>query len=275
MRIIGILSWYDERASWLAGVVAGLAKHAGIDHLIAVDGAYATYPEGKPYSSAQQQEAIYETCRNSEVGCTIYTPQEVWFGDEVAKRNHAWKLAEAEAEPNVDWYFICDADTFVVEGMGLRKALEETELDVGAVLFHEPIDGSWDPGGCYLRCVFRAIPGLRFEVNHFTYRLPDGRNLHDPEVVPADLSMVRVEHRTNWRDPWRREKQKRYYLRRDEARLEYPCGAQQPDFPNMTIQYCQLPTGHDGDHSAWYRANGVPELQTWPNVGRVVQNVEV
>lgn len=222
MRIIGILSWYDERPSWLAGVVSSLAKHAEIDHLIAVDGAYAAYPDGKPFSGAHQAEAIYEVCRNLQVGLTLYTPQEVWFGNEVEKRNYAWKLAESVAEPFEDWYFICDADTFVTEGIGLRKRLEVAEEDVGAVMFHEPLDGSWDPGGCYLRCVFRAIPGLRFDTNHFTYRLPDGRNLHDPFVPPVDLSFVRVEHRTQWRDVYRKQKQDVYYRRRDELGLELP-----------------------------------------------------
>ena len=102
------------------------------------------------------------------------------------------------------------------------RALQESDADCGAVRFYEPVDGSFDPGGCPLRCVFRAIEGLRFDTNHFTYRTPDGRNLHDPVNAAADLSMIEVEHRTQWRDPYRKQRQSVYYQRRDELGLELP-----------------------------------------------------
>lgn len=222
VKIIGLLSWYDERPSWLAGVVTALAHHVQIAHLIAVDGAYGVYPQPKAYSGSEQHGAILETCRNHEIGVTIHAPQEPWFGNEVEKRNFCWHLAETIAEEHEDWYFICDADTFVTSALGLHQHLERAQEDVGQVAFAEPVDGSFDPGGCFLRCIFRAIPGLRFDTNHFTYRLPDGRNLHDPTEPAISLPMVTVEHRTQWRDPWRKEKQKLYYRRRDELGLELP-----------------------------------------------------
>lgn len=221
MKLIGILSWYDERTSWLSGVIASLAK-AEIRHLVAVDGAYGVYPNGRGYSGPEQHAAIVEVCRALEMGCTIHTPAEPWFGNEVEKRNYAFALAETIAEPYEDWYFLADADHFVTSVMGHVKALQETEHDVAEVRFTERLDGSFDMGGCPLRCVFRAIPGLRFETNHFTYRLPDGRNLHDPNEPALDLSMVEVEHRTQWRDSYRKEKQQIYYKRRDEYGLELP-----------------------------------------------------
>ena len=222
MNLIGILCWYDERVSWLSGVIAALQK-VGVSHLVAVDGAYATYPQGKAYSGPEQHAAIVEVCRAIEMGCTIATPQEPWFGNEVEKRNHAFRLAETIAIPEEDWYFLVDADHFVTSAAGGHlRALKETEYDVGEVRFTERLDGSFDMGGCPLRCVFRAIPGLHFDTNHFTYRLPDGRNLHDPLEPAANLSMIEVEHRTQWRDAYRKEKQQTYYRRRDELGLELP-----------------------------------------------------
>lgn len=221
MKLLGILSWYDERPSWLAGVIASLAK-AEIAHLVAVDGAYSAYPNGKAYSGPEQHAAIVEVCRALEMGCTIHTPREPWFGNEVEKRNYAFRIAESLADPLVDWYFLADADHFVTSAMGHMQALERAEEDVAEVRFSERLDGSFDMGGCPLRCVFRAVPGLHFETNHFTYRLPDGRNLHAPGEPVCDLSMVEVEHRTQWRDSYRKERQQTYYRRRDELGLELP-----------------------------------------------------
>lgn len=217
MKIIGILSWYDEQPSWLAGVVASLAK-TEISHLVAVDGAYALYPEGRPYSGAQQHGSILETCAGLQIGCTIVTPQEVWWGNEVEKRNHAFEIAETLTTPE-DWYLLVDADHFVTTALGLKHYLSETDCDVGEVRFWERY-GIAGEGACPLRCVFRAIRGLRFDVNHFTYRTPDGRNLHDPAQPAANLSMVEVEHRTMQRFDDRKDRQQRYYRRRDELGIE-------------------------------------------------------
>lgn len=218
MKIVAILCWYDERASWLAGVVASLAK-ADVSHIVAVDGAYALYPGGKPYSGSEQQDSIRETAHALQMGCTIVTPQEVWFGNEVEKRNHAFAIAETLTSDE-DWYFLVDADHFVTSALGLRGQLEQTDCDVGEVRFWERY-GAIESGGP-LRCVFRALRGLRFDSNHYTYRIPDGRDLHAPTEPTVDLNMVEVEHRTMHRDRYRKETQQRYYSRRDELGVEQP-----------------------------------------------------
>lgn len=217
MKIIGILPWFDEKPEWLAGVIGGL-QQAEVSHVVAVDGAYALYPGGRPYSGSVQHNVILETCMALQMGCTIVTPQDVWFGNEVEKRNHAFAVAETLAEDGEDWYFLVDADHFITNALGLRPHLERTDCDVGAVRFYERY-GPYD-GACPLRCVFRAIHGLRFEKAHFVYRAPDGRDLHDQTVPAADLSMVEVEHRTMHRESFRKELQKGYYTRRDELGIE-------------------------------------------------------
>jgi hypothetical protein len=70
--------------------------------------------------------------------------------------------------------------------------------------------------------VFRAIPGLHFDSNHYTYRTPDGRDLHSYSEPAVDLSCVEVEHRTAHRDRFRKELQQDYYRRRDEMGVEQP-----------------------------------------------------
>lgn len=221
MKVIGILCWYDEKPSWLAGVVGGLHQ-ADVTHLVAVDGAYAFYPGGRGYSGSEQHQTILEVCQALEIGCTIVTPPATWLGNEVEKRNHAFAVAETIAEPLEDWYFLVDADHFIASAIGLHHRLAETDADVGEVRFVERY-GSLD-SAYPLRCVFRAIPGLRFETNHYTYRTPDGRDLHDPLIGPVDLSMVEVEHRTRERDRDRRAAQQDYYSRRDREGVEAPDG---------------------------------------------------
>src|SRR6266498_603798 len=61
VRIYGLLSWYDERQDWLAAAVTSAAKLC--DGIIAVDGAYALFPDSlrHPTSGAEQAATILET----------------------------------------------------------------------------------------------------------------------------------------------------------------------------------------------------------------------
>ena len=218
MRIIAILSWFNERPSWLAGSVASLAK-VGVSHCVAVDGAYLLYPEGRGFSAPEQHAAIVETCRALDIGLTLHVPQEPWIGNEVEKRTAAIRLAEAFAEPNVDWYYMHDADHFVLSAMGHQQALKETECDVAECRFAE------DYGSLHcnapIRVFFRAIPGLIYDGNHYTPRTPDGRDLHHGCEPALDLGFrMEVHHRTAERDPYRKESQQVYYRRRDELGAE-------------------------------------------------------
>lgn len=216
MKLIGILCWFDERPAWLAGVAAALAK-AEVAHLVAVDGAYGLYPGGRPSSDGEQRDAIIETCQALQIGCTLFAPRETFLGNEIEKRTMSLKLAEAVATPYEDWYLVVDADHFVTSAIGHLPRLAETDCDVANVRFSEPYG---DLGtGCPLRCVFRAIPGLAYVGNHYTPRTPDGRNLHQPSEPALDLSCLEIEHRNGRRDA-RKQRQLRYYDRRDAAGAE-------------------------------------------------------
>lgn len=236
MRLIGILCWYDESPSWLAATITSLAIHTEIDHLVAVDGAYALLPGGRAFSGFEQHQVIHETCRASQIGLTLHAPREVWFGNEVEKRSFAFQLAEQVIDGDQDWYLIIDADEVVTSALGFRHVLEGTDFDLGFVSLFERFDPHVTEGssivsrkvnmpretGCPSPRFFRALPRLHVAENHYTYLDGNGRMLWTSADTPAVDSRVEVEHRTRLRDVARREQQQAYYRRRDELGLERP-----------------------------------------------------
>ena len=237
MRLIGILCWYDESPSWLAATVSSMIQHAQIDHMVAVDGAYALLPDGRAFSGFEQHQIIDEVCRGSSCGLTLYAPQEPWLGNEVEKRSFSFKLAETVAEVGEDWYFVIDADEVVTSALGLKHVLETTEDDVAHTWFYERFDPFHTPGAervaqqvnmprearMPVRTLFRALPRLHVESNHFTY-IVDGDHIlwnggNGGEVGSTD-SRCEIEHRTRLRDIARKEQQAAYYKRRDELGIE-------------------------------------------------------
>jgi hypothetical protein len=222
---------------WLAATVASAAKVC--DHLVAVDGAYFLYPEGRNRSSSEQAAIITDTATALGMGVTVHTPAEKWEGNEVEKRSFMFRLAEAVAKAG-DWYMVLDGDEVVLDvPSDFKQRLAATDLDVGEATFWEHQDPEQDPklakaarqfewSGHHrypIRILFRAIPGLKVETNHYTYITPDGRllwgNTTDQEMVPAlDCRDLLIEHRTHMRDLARRADAQRYYKTRDEQRIE-------------------------------------------------------
>lgn len=236
MRLIGILNWADESPSWLAACVSSMIVHAQIDHLVAVDGAYALLPGGRPFSGFEQHQVIDEVCRASQCGLTLHAPQDVWFGNEVEKRSFGFQLAEQMTDGEQDWYFLMDADQIVTSALGLRHVLEDTDLDVGETWFTERYDPhendttdrvarsvNWPrESRLPVRCIFRALRRLHVAENHYTYLAGNGRVLWtgDPQMIPAVDTRMEIEHRTRLRDLARKEQQQAYYRRRDELGVE-------------------------------------------------------
>src|SRR5262249_40678789 len=162
------LSWYDEPAWALAELVASTARF-GADALVAVDGAYMLYPDGRAQSPAEQSQAILATAQGAGMEVVLHCPQEPWAGNEIEKRTKSLALAEEIAEPGEDWIWICDGDEVVTEGLGLRLALEQTHFDTAEVLMEEVLDGSRE-GIAPIRKFFRAqASGIVLEDNHFTF----------------------------------------------------------------------------------------------------------
>jgi hypothetical protein len=239
-RIIGLLSWYDESSLWLNACITSLAPH--IDHLVAVDGAYALYPNAKPQSRSDQAVAIIETCHAASIGVTLHRPQHVWYGNEIEKRNALFQHGELVADPGVDWYFVIDADCII------EKAPHDLKQTLAATVHDTATIAVWERGDPYrnqarlehestvalpadshytVRALFRAIPGLHVEGRHYWYRAPDGRTLwgddDDPNLEPTlDLAsgLLQMEHRTHYRPMQRHQDAQDYYGRRARAGIE-------------------------------------------------------
>lgn len=228
MRLIGLLSWFDEPASSLVACLKGLAA-AGVDHVVAVDGRYALYPADHDQSHPNEYAAILLACRELGMGCTIHQPPGPFEGGEVEKRTLLFQLGWTVAKPG-DWFWVQDADQWTVAAPADLKdrlaatghdAAEVDMLDVEAARANLP---SW-PSHFAMRSLFRA-QSIRVETNHVNYVTDDGRHLWgrdgDGRVVNAlDLTdCVHVEHHPGERGRERLAAKLVYYSARDEAGVE-------------------------------------------------------
>lgn len=236
MKIIALLSWYEESPSWLASLVASLK--GVVDHIVAVDGAYMLFPDARPYSGAEQADAIWLASQAAGIGCSLHHPTEVWRGNEVEKRCFLARAGELVAEPWVDWYLWLDADDFVMKApLDLHARLTGSDKDVGEITLYWRDD--WignsatervaremelpEMGETWGRVLMRAIPGLRVEHAHMIYVAEkDGRKIwlrgrtdvHALEDAESVIDM-RIEHRHNWRSASRAALAEQYYELRD------------------------------------------------------------
>lgn len=241
MKIVGVLSWYDESPHWLSTAIAGMARLC--DAIVAVDGAYGLYPSARPRSHPQQAEAIVHTAEAMGRGVLLYQPDTVWLGNEVEKRNKSLQLA-GTLDP--DWVVIFDADYHVLtmNEDSVRLSLEHTDLDVATytildgkdLLANEALarfaterhaDTEWT---IRTRDIYRWDDSLEIGPKHYYYsvtgkhervwlRGPDG---HEADALNLDADLV-VYHRTQDRAQVRQAAAKEYYDRRVRFDIEpYP-----------------------------------------------------
>lgn len=233
MRIVGILSWYDESPSWLSTAVSGFARLC--DEIVAVDGAYALYPQARGRSHPNQVEAIQQAAEAQGRGCLVYQPSDVWRENEVGKRNKCLDLA-GTLEP--DWVLIFDADYHVLHmnPEAIRYELATTELpvatyglletqdfvaspDVERMAHASPMPHEWTTT---TRDVYRWDPELRVGPAHWHYTIGD-LQLRGPwaEVDALDLSHdLTVYHRNTDRALARRQPKERYHKLVDQLGIE-------------------------------------------------------
>lgn len=242
-KIVGILSWYDESPHWLATAVSGFARVC--DSIVAVDGAYALYPGARPRSHPQQAEAIMGACESAEVGCTIHRPADVFWGNEVEKRNLSLRLAAPLLRPDVDWVMVFDADCHMLrcDPALVRFELKNTDCNVADyttldgkdfladAALHEyaasrQIDHEWTGR---TRDIYRWHPTLEYGPMHWTVshlrsgerswlRAPWEQDLVEP--VHHLNAALAVYHRTQDRSMQRRMNADHYYKTRDVMQIE-------------------------------------------------------
>jgi predicted dehydrogenase/8-oxo-dGTP pyrophosphatase MutT (NUDIX family) len=233
VKLIALLSWFREDVDQLRETVASLQK-LGVDHLVAIDGAYALYPGATATSAVEQATAIMEAAEEAGIACTVHHPTGPFEHNEVGKRRLLFRLGQAHSEPG-DWFFVVDADEVVLDGPeDLKQRLEDSEHDAAyAALLSEPaaaIEAQWAEEMPTvlrgrkvwpLRCFFRALPGLTVGRSHSDYVLPDGRNLWGQNESPAlTLSDVIIDHRRHERPLERQAEAEAYYAIRSRMGVE-------------------------------------------------------
>lgn len=258
MKLFAALIWYEESPTWLAACVSSLAT-IGVDHLVAVDGAYLHFPHGEPRSGVEQGEAISLAAHQVGIGTTIVRPQEVCW-TEPEKRAASFRHVQALATPMRDWFIVIDADEVIKEGTpGVKHELAALPDDTHAAqgrLF-QALDPFAEPGTAnvnrktseiyqkfdlpnHIRSLqsrfFRVLYQLDCGATHWAYKGvdADGRGVNlRPDLaskwdtegltkteVAALTSAPTIEHRDPWRTQHRRANKKAYYELRDELGLE-------------------------------------------------------
>lgn len=216
MRIVALLSWYDEPISWLAETVASASKLA--DHILAVDGAYSAFPGStrRPASPTEQADVITRTAAGCGMGSTVHARRDQpWWGGEVQKRDWMFRAADLLTDP-CDWLLVIDADEVLTFSPGdTRSILAESALSVGEILL-EGTDGS----STLDRRLLRARRGLAVEGAHYVWTAPrenGGKdvlrgNSHLQDLAPAEMLWdVRLEHRESDRSARRKARKAEYY----------------------------------------------------------------
>lgn len=209
MRIHACVAWFDEDPRWLAATVASLAKIA--DHVVAVDGAYFLYPQGRASSGGEQAETVVSVCASLGLACTLHIPDGVWMGNEVEKRNAYVRLAAGFGTVGEDWLLVIDSDEVVSFASPLtRRDLEETSLHVAEIGYWSTDEiRNWAGRS---RRFYRLLDGLKYGPTHFTVQGVDpdmnttifvngrGESYGEPLEAALDLSsQVRVEHKHSQR----------------------------------------------------------------------------
>jgi hypothetical protein len=209
---------------------------AGVDALVAVDGAFEHFANARTESPSAQKQAIFRAAKDARLDLRCYYPISLWES-EPTKRSHAFQSAE-RLRP--DWYLVLDSDERILAAPpDLKDRLAETDKDVVEGMLLEAQATTWsaefdDEEGLPAihaqrfvkprRCLIRAIPGLRCGPRHFDYVTPDGRNLWgDTYGSPLLMRDLAIDHRNHERDRARADAAWEYYQVRDELGLERSC----------------------------------------------------
>lgn len=233
MKIVALLSFFDELPSFLAATVASCGRLC--DHVVAVDGAYELFPQARPSSGAACHEAIVAAAEAAGLGLTLWVPTEPWVGNEVAKRNFAFHLGRQVAQSDEDWFLVIDGDEVIADvPADARAKLAATPRDVAKYGLSETFDLGraqrdheslrWVPHRQvqHVRGLFRNLPGLQVVGTHYRYvaeRFGELVDLRETGDV-CDLRHLRIEHRRDRRPDARNDAAREYYRTRDAAGVE-------------------------------------------------------
>lgn len=245
MRLVGICIAHDESPSMLSAAVAGFGRFC--DAIVYCEGAYALYPGARPRSRPEEAQAVIQVCEALDVELLCHRPKDVYWGNEVEKRNKSLQLA-GSLDP--DWVVVFDADYHVIRCAPerIRAKLEQTELVCGTYTLLDGIDLLDQEPGFSDFCrsnevasewtiktkdIYRWTPDLRYGPAHYTIRGTYGGVQHwvrGPEMSPGQhehvsepvdmLADLVVVHRREARAKVRKDASNGYYANRDAAGIE-------------------------------------------------------
>jgi hypothetical protein len=180
------------------------------DHVVALDGAYAWFPDGRPSSGPDAVAEIQGAAAGA--GFTYEAPLELW-DSEAEKRTRLLEIAGYYAKDG--WLLVVDGDEVIRHApAGLRADLAATEHDVATYQLRDE-DGHTSP----VRGLYRN-GDLRYEGHHY-WLLRDGVPINS-EHHPFHATGLEVQHRQ--RTGVRHQAAREYHRRRLELGLETPLG---------------------------------------------------
>lgn len=211
IRIVALLSWFDEDPEWLRLTVESLDKLPVTD-LVSVDGPYPLFPSEYDESPPECFEAIAAAAGRLGLNLHHFAVGRL---TEIEKRSLMFEKAEALTTED-DWYLVLDADERVEKINGDLNL----QGDVANCVLYEPDTmKTFD-----IRMFFRALRGLRVHHNHHTYASLDANKClwgmkSDNEEPVCDSGVV-LSHHTNLRSEPRAKAAKTYYDERDRLGIE-------------------------------------------------------
>lgn len=221
MRVVGLLSWFDEDPQMLYDAVK---SHAQVcDMIVALDGRYRLFDHPQTRSGEAEYVAIREACRDTGMGLVLREPDGPWdgpWGGEVAKRAHLFDLA-MQVTDDSDWLWVFDGDVVLEHATDdWREQLAATDRLVAEVELDD--DGRRRVNHA---TVFKALRGLTVTEHHWHYHVPGGPVLWDYEALAVprlDLSeLVLIRHRDSEREALRKKRRAGYYRLRDRKGVEH------------------------------------------------------
>lgn len=181
MKLIACMSVYNE-IQFIKRVLRGLEKN-GIDHVIAVDGAYQGFPhEAWQSTDGTEHELIKWPPDWMDI---VSAPMDGWPGQEI-KRTAYFRAADKIAEPG-DWLIQVDGDEELVEdgadyrGFRIRDFIAGLPEHVNTIyvsirnFYADKEPGNFD----YWAKVYRWLPGLHYGHEHWDVLGGNGERVWD------------------------------------------------------------------------------------------------
>lgn len=228
--------WFDEPEAELDAMIASISGF--VDTLVALDGAYSTFPHGGyPKSDPAQHAAIERACRREGIGLVMPAGQE--YESQCLKRTTAFDLVEQLARPYRDLVLVIDADERIdhLDEPAVLEAMSYADVGTVDVVTTDPADGPMllpgvqppssidTPGKLYPR-LFRVQREMQVgPTYHWTYTARNvrgdrvvlkGAKTIEPPIAKAPVADISAHLRlTNgtWDRPASRLTQKKRYAR--------------------------------------------------------------